>query len=111
MNCVTRAGLATAEMASAPDAVLAFDVQMETPNLAIGSLYIVRATMTAVLEPKAGDPIKAGAAIQVKGGGTSPEASIQDAIRRLGSDKLGSVIDDLFASGGWKLKHCSADRK
>jgi LPP20 lipoprotein len=111
MNCVTRVGLATAEMASAPDAVLAFDVQMETPNLAMGSLYVVRATMTAVLEPKAGEPIKAGAAIQVKGGGTSPEASIQDALRRLGSDKLGSVIDDLFASGGWRLKHCSANRK
>ena len=111
MNCVTRAGLATAETASAPDAVLALDVQMETPNLAMGSLYIVRATMTAVLEPKAGEPIKAGSTIQVKGGGTSAEASVQDALRRLGSDKLGSVIDDLFASGGWRLKHCSSNRK
>jgi hypothetical protein len=106
-NCVTRAGLAVAEKASAPDAVLAFDIQMEMPNQAMGALYIVRATMTASLEPKVGEPIRAGAAIQVKGGGTSPEASVQDALRRLGTDRLGGVVDELFTSGRWNLKRCS----
>ena len=41
----------------------------------MGSLYIVRDTMTAVQEPKAGEPIKAGAAIQVKGRGRSVYSS------------------------------------
>jgi len=48
---------------------------MATPNPAMGSLYIVRDTMTAVQEPKAGEPIKAGAAIQVKGRGRSVYSS------------------------------------
>src|SRR3989442_278576 len=47
---------------------------MATPNQAMGSLYIVRDTMTAVQEPKAGEPIKAGAA-KVKGRGRSVYSS------------------------------------
>jgi hypothetical protein len=110
VNCVVRTGLAAVESGNAPDAVLRFDIQLEPPSQVYGSMFIVRATMTAALEPRAGEPVKAGADIQVKGGGDTPEKAVADALRRLGTDKLGTIVDELFATGGWKLKRCSANR-
>jgi hypothetical protein len=104
VNCVSSTGIGVVAREEASAGVLAFDVQTETPNLAMGTFYMVRATMTATLEPKAGSPIRSGAAVEVKGGGATPENAVRDALRRFGSDKVCGLVDELFAAGGWTLK-------
>jgi hypothetical protein len=106
-GCVSRAGIGVATKESAATGVLTLDVQSEVPNLAGGVLYMVRSTMSASLQPKSGEPIRSGAAAEVKTGARTAEQAIQRSIAALAKDKVPGLVDELFARGGWTLQRCS----
>ena len=106
-NCVSRAGLGVATREEAATGVLTLDVQSDVPNLAGGVLYMVRSTMSAALQPRSGEPIRSGAAVEVKTGARTAEQAVQRSIAALAKDKVPGLIDELFGKGGWALQRCS----
>ncbi|HEX4383717.1 MAG TPA: LPP20 family lipoprotein [Myxococcales bacterium] len=106
-GCVTRAGIGVTTSEAKATGVLTLDVQSETPNLAGGVLYMVRSTMSASLQPKSGEPIRSGAAVEVKTGARTAEQAVQRAIGLLAKDKVAGLVDELFGKGGWTLQRCS----
>lgn len=110
VSCLAFAGVGVADADAPPGAVLTLTVNLDPPQSALPGIVIVRGTLSAALQVGPSEPVTAGSADRVKGGGESPEAASRDALRRLGTERLPKVIDELFKSGGWQLRAC-ADRK
>jgi hypothetical protein len=105
-SCVSQAGLGVATKEAAATGVLTIDVQSDVPNLAGGVLYMVRSTMSAALQPKSGEPIRSGSAVEVKTGARTAEQALQRSIAAA-KEKVPALVDELFARGGWTLQRCS----
>ena len=91
---------------SAGDAEVALEVVVQPAIRVAAGLFIARASLSAVLL-RAGATI-GGAEAQFKGGGSTPEAAANEAVRRLAVDHLPGVLDRTVAALGWKgLGRCA----
>lgn len=103
--CLGRMGLAATRDAGPSEAVVLLELAADAP-LVTGRLHLVRAQLTATLRRGATGTTTSGASTTAKGSGLSPEAATQDAVRRLGRDRLSTTFAELFSAAGLALPTC-----
>jgi hypothetical protein len=105
--CLAKAGLPASQSQAAPDAILALRAILDPPLQVAQGLFVVRGQLSVVLERNGA--ALSGSDARAKGGGTTPDAASQDAVRRLASESLPALVDAAFAD--WPgLRRCAAAR-
>ncbi len=108
MSCLSRSGIGTAEGSATPNATLTLVTRLDPPASAIPGFFVVRGHLSGSMKVGESTAVVASASEVVVGGGDSPGAAAQDAMRMLGADAVPKVLDEIIRSRGWKVELCSS---